>query len=51
MYENKNWRDAQYYCRSHGANLVVILDEIEHLALQAYIESVAGESKLSTLSY
>jgi len=42
--ENKNWTNAQYHCTELGRNLVVILDENEHLALQAYIETVAGLS-------
>ena len=36
--------DAQIYCSDRGMNLVVILNEQEHLALQAYIESLAGQS-------
>jgi len=39
--QNMNWTAAQRYCTSHSSNLVVILDQIEHLALQAYIESLA----------
>jgi len=39
---NMNWTNAHLYCNAHRTNLVVILSQVEHLALQAYLESNAG---------
>ena len=41
---NLNWTDAQLYCNTQHTNLVAILNQEEHLALQAYIESNLGRS-------
>jgi len=42
MSVNMNWTNAHLYCSAHRMNLVVILNQLEHLALQAYLESNAG---------
>jgi len=42
MSVNMNWTNAHLYCSAHRMNVVVILNQLEHLALQAYLESNAG---------
>jgi len=42
---NKNWTEAHLSCANQRMNLVVILDDDEHLALQAYIESAIGRRR------
>ena len=42
---NKNWTEAHLSCANQRMNLVVILDDDEHLALQAYIEAAIGRRR------
>jgi len=42
--QNMNWTDAGSYCHNrYKAKLVVIDSLIDHLRLQAYLESVDGQ--------